>query len=411
AHPIPPSTHCLPTATTTTRARERLPAMSPRTTFTLQLLLVLVVVGLALAATTTAAPAVLGGGKHHRGVLSTPVRRLKPDVRVSKLGGGGAGAGAVTVTSVGEALSLWKNLTGAHFVIYVTAGTYEEHITVPEGRNNVVLIGDGVGRTIITGALSDRTGHNVMQSATMSVFAKGFMARDVTIQNTAGGPGINQAVALRVQADRTVFYRCQIHGYQDTLMAESHLQFYRECEISGTVDFIFGDATAVFQDCIVFARRPADGKHDVITAQGRGAHLGGSGFVLQNCSITTAPGESLNGVQTYLGRPWNDHATVVYMLCTIDDIIHADGWVAWNKTNPKERVKGGVMPGHEGHIFYGEFANHGAGANVDHRVDWHGFHRLNEAQARLYAPGRFIQGGAWLPQTGVPHYLGLRDGE
>ncbi|KAM3300846.1 hypothetical protein ACQJBY_041729 [Aegilops geniculata] len=151
--------------------------------------------------------------------------------------------------------------------------------SAPLWYNNVVLIGDGVGRTIITGALSDRTGHNVMQSATMSVFAEGFMARDVTIQNTAGGPGINQAVALRVQADRTVFYRCQIHGYQDTLMAESHLQFYRECEISGTVDFIFGDATAVFQDCIVFARRPADGKHNVITAQGRGAHLGGSGFV------------------------------------------------------------------------------------------------------------------------------------
>ncbi|XP_044425726.1 probable pectinesterase 56 [Triticum aestivum] len=373
--------------------------MSPPTMFTLQLLLVLV------AATTTAAPAVLGGGKHHRGVLSTPVRRLKPDVRVSKIGGGGAGGGAVTVTSVGEALRLWNNLTGGHFVIYVTAGTYEEQIIVQQRRTNVVLIGDGVGRTIITGALSDRTGHNVMQSATISVFADGFMARDVTIQNTAGGPGINQAVALRVQADRAVFYRCQIHGYQDTLMAELHLQFYRECEISGTVDFIFGDATAVFQDCIVLARRPADGKHDVITAQGRGAHLGGSGFVLQNCSITTAPGE------TYLGRPWKDHATVVYMLCTIDDIIHADGWVAWNKTNPKERVKGGVTPGHEGHLFFGEFANHGAGANVDHRVDWHGFHRLNEAQARLYAPGRFIQGGAWLPQTGVPHYLGLRDGE
>ncbi|XP_044984828.1 probable pectinesterase 56 [Hordeum vulgare subsp. vulgare] len=371
---------------------------------TLKLLLVLVVVG--LDATTTAAPGVLGGGKHHhhRGILSTPVRRLKPDVRVSKVG-----AGDVATIAEAMVLAAKPRVRQEHFIIYVMQGTYDEHILVQS--EDVVLLGDGMGRTIITGRLSNKTGHIVTESATLTVMGDRFLARDVTIRNTAGDPDDHQAAALLVESNQSVFYRCQIQGYQDTLMAKQFLQFYRECEISGTIDFIFGDATAVFQDCLIYARRPVLGEHDIITAQGREAHLGGSGFVLQNCNITTAPGESLKGVQTYLGRPWKDHATVVYMLCSIDDIIHADGWVAWNKDKPTERVKGGVKPGHEDHIFYGEFGNYGAGANVDHRVDWHGFYRLSEAQARLYTPGRFIQGGAWLPQTGVPHYLGLRDGE
>ncbi|KAI4968926.1 hypothetical protein ZWY2020_046256 [Hordeum vulgare] len=117
-----------------------------------------VVVG--LSATTTA---VLGGGKHHRGVLSTPVRLLKPDVRVSRLGGAG---------TVGDALKLWKEPTEAskYFVIYVTAGTYDEQLITVVNKK-VVLIGDDAGRTIITGNRSDKTGHNVKQSATMSVLA------------------------------------------------------------------------------------------------------------------------------------------------------------------------------------------------------------------------------------------------
>lgn len=240
------------------------------------------------------------------------------------------------------------------------------------------------------------------------MYGEGFMARDLTVENTAGDQNVHQAVALLVEANKTVFYRCQLKGYQDTLMASLHLQFYRDCEISGTVDFIFGDATAVFQNCILYARRPSPGHDVVITAQGREKHDGGSGFLLQNCNITTAPGESLQGVLTYLGRPWKHHARVVFMLCSIDDIVHADGWVAWDKQNPGQIVKGGFPIGHEDHIFYGEYGNHGAGANLDHRVDWHGFYRLSEAQARSFAPRKFIHGGEWLPQTGVPYYLGLR---
>jgi pectinesterase len=140
----------------------------------------------------------------------------------------------------------------------------------------------------------------------------GFMARDLCVRNTAGGPEDGQAVALFSDSEHSVFYRCDIQGFQDTVLANTQQQFYLDCRIWGTVDFIFGNAAAVFQNCTLYARQPADPrKHDVITAQGREEHSGHSGFVFQSCVVTSSalPGESLNaGVQTFLGRPWRNHA-------------------------------------------------------------------------------------------------------
>ncbi|KAL1202314.1 putative pectinesterase 56 [Cardamine amara subsp. amara] len=93
-----------------------------------------------------------------------------------------------------------------------------------------------------------------------------FMAQDLCIQNTAG-PTMGQAVALRVSEDAVAFYRCRVEGFQNTLYAHEGRQFYRECYITGTVNFICGAATAVFQYCQLVARKPSPGQTNMITAQ------------------------------------------------------------------------------------------------------------------------------------------------
>lgn len=111
------------------------------------------------------------------------------------------------------------------------------------------------------------------------------MARNLRIENTAGAAS-GQAVALMSESDHSVLYRCSLQGYQDTLYARRNNQFYRECHISGTVDFIFGDAAAVFQKCDIVARLPLRGQGNTITAQGRDAANSLGGFVFQFCTAT-----------------------------------------------------------------------------------------------------------------------------
>lgn len=125
-----------------------------------------------LAAPPPAAPGasgvVLDDDGRQGGLLGTPLGQLVPDVRVSKTGGTGAGV-ATVVATIGEALKLSKNRKrGAlHFVIHVTADTYDEHLVIGPNDKYIVMIGDGIGRTVITGNLSDRTGDDVKESATM----------------------------------------------------------------------------------------------------------------------------------------------------------------------------------------------------------------------------------------------------
>ena len=154
-----------------------------------------------------------------------------------------------------------------------------------------------------------------------------FLARDLTIENSAG-PSKHQAVALRVGADLSAFYRCSFVGYQDTLYVHANRQFFRNCEVLGTVDFIFGNSAALFQNCLMTVRKPGDSQSNMVTAQGRTDPNMPTGIVLQSCRIV--PEQALFPVRltvpSYLGRPWKEYARTVVMESTIGDLIRPEGW-------------------------------------------------------------------------------------
>ncbi|ERN04392.1 hypothetical protein AMTR_s00147p00102150 [Amborella trichopoda] len=135
------------------------------------------------------------------------------------------------------------------------------------------------------------------------------MVRALAIVNTAG-PTKGQAVALHVQSNLAAFFRLNIIAYQDTLYAHSLHHFYRDCHIYGTVDFIFGNAAEVFQNCHFFACRPMPKQKNMITADGRFEPTQETGFIFQNCTIQASPDlEAVKGnFSTYLGRPWRSQA-------------------------------------------------------------------------------------------------------
>lgn len=221
------------------------------------------------------------------------------------------------------------------------------------------------------------------------VEGRGFIGRDLGFINTAG-PEKHQAVAVRTKADRAIFYRCSFDAFQDTLYTHSLRQFYRECDIRGTIDFIFGDASVVFQKCSIRPRQPMPNQLNTITAQGRSDPNENTGTSIQDCTISPLDVVSR---PTFLGRPWKEYATTVVMNSNIGAIVDPKGWISWTgKTDPPAT------------IFYGEHQNTGLGANTADRVQWAGYMpNMTPQEAQTYTTGPFLQGNDWLPESGVSY--------
>lgn len=187
-------------------------------------------------------------------------------------------------------------------------------------------------------------------------------------------------------------------AFQDTLYTHSLRQFYRDCYITGTVDFIFGNAAVVFQNSKLAARKPMSGQKNMVTAQGREDPNQNTGTSIQNCDII--PSSDLapvkGSVKTYLGRPWKEYSRTVYMQSNIADHIDPAGWSEWQGDFALKT------------LYYGEYMNKGPGAGVSKRVNWPGYHKaLTTAEAMKFTVGQLIQGGVWLKSTGVAYTEGL----
>ncbi|KAH0718227.1 hypothetical protein KY285_014258 [Solanum tuberosum] len=290
-------------------------------------------------------------------------------------------------TNIFEALDVVPEKSDKRFVIYVKKGVYVENVRVEKNKWNVVMIGDGMDATIVSGSLNFIDGTPTFETATFAVFGKGFIARDMGFRNTAGAAK-HQAVALLSTADLSVFYRCKFDAYQDTLYAHSNRQFYRECNIYGTVDFIFGNSAVVFQNCNILPKKPMPGQQNTITAQGKIDPNQNTGISIHNCTVW--PSANLTGVSTFLGRPWKNYSTTVFMYTTINSFIDPKGWLPWVGTTAPDT------------IYYAEYRNFGAGAVTKNRVNWKGLKlNITSKEASKFSVTQLIQGDKWLPSTGV----------
>ncbi|URE34416.1 pectinesterase [Musa troglodytarum] len=284
--------------------------------------------------------------------------QFTPNVTVAKDGSG-------DFTTISGALAKApKKLLHGRYVIYVKEGVYEETVEVDKNTWNITMYGDGEQKTIVTGSKNFIDGVKTYHTATFAAIGDGFMAVDMAFLNTAGA-NKHQAVALRVQADRAIFLQCRMEAYQDTLYAHSHRQFYRDCLISGTIDFIFGDASAVFQHCILTVRRPLNNQQNIVLAQGRSVLQESTGFVIHNCRIVAIPAlaDAKPKFRNYLGRPWQE--------------------------------------------FSNTYNNKGPGADTSKRVNWAGFKVISQEEASAYTVAPFIQGDDWISKMGAPVRLGL----
>ncbi|CAI9094323.1 OLC1v1030045C1 [Oldenlandia corymbosa var. corymbosa] len=299
--------------------------------------------------------------------------------------------GSGSFRTINDALRAAPSYSREKVIIVIKKGIYYEQVTVGQEKTNIVLIGEGVENTVISGSKSVATGFGLQETATVGILGNGFMAQGITFKNTAGLNG-RQAVALLTSANYVTFYQCRFMGYQDTLYAKYGIAFFRDCEIIGTVDFIFGDAASIFQNCIIRARQPLPEQYITITAQGRTTTSRGTGFIFQNCSVYTEElHQAKTKVQCYLGRPWKDFSRTVFMQSFMDAGVNPAGWIQWEM---QARV----------HPYFAEYANRGPGAGTT-RVQWSIIIK-SPTEASQFTLRNFLQGGTWIPPA-VPRYLDL----
>ncbi|OIV95342.1 hypothetical protein TanjilG_07498 [Lupinus angustifolius] len=308
---------------------------------------------------------------------------LIPHAIVSKDGSG-------KYKTILDAINSYPKGHKGRYVIYVKGGVYNEYITIDYMKPNILLYGDGPSKTIITGRKNFNEGVKTMRTATFSTEAEDFIAKGITFENTAGAIG-HQAVALRVQGDRSVFFDCAIRGYQDTLYVHAHRQFYRNCEISGTIDFIFGYASALIQNSKIIVRKPGPNQSNIVVADGTDQKNMPTGTVIHNCEILPESALQVDRlkVKTYLARPWKAYSKAVFIENVIGDLIQPEGYIPWA---PEPNTQ---FP------YFAEFGNTGPGANTQARAKF-SKGQISKQEAEKYVAERWIQASTWLPATGIP---------
>ncbi|WAC14102.1 pectinesterase family protein [Dyadobacter pollutisoli] len=270
-------------------------------------------------------------------------------------------------------------------MIRIKAGTYREKLVIPSWKKNIALIGDDKANTIITGADfsgkdfpgGDFTGnlkYSTYTSYTVLVQANDCLLRNLTIENTAGRVG--QAVALATESDRLEVIDCKLLGNQDTLYtAKSGRNYFKSCFIAGTTDFIFGEATALFEQCTI--KSLAD---SYITAASTTKHQQ-FGYVFLDCKLIAAA----EVTKVFLGRPWRPYAKTVFINTTMDKHIVKEGWDPWKGDN--------MFPEKEKTTFYAEYNSSGEGGNMANRVNW--AMQLSEQDVKKYTLQNIF--GDWSP--------------
>jgi pectinesterase len=300
-----------------------------------------------------------------------------------------AADGTGQYTSLQDAISKAPMRTGRgdpRWVIVVKKGVYKERIYVQRERGNILVLGEDAATTIITYDLHagiagpDGKPIGTFRTPTVQIDGDDMIWENVTIANGAGAPGprpqgppVEQAVAVRVDGDRVIFRRCRFLGYQDTVLVNRGRHYFVDSYIEGSVDFIFGAATAYFDRCRIHVLK--DGYITAASTPEGTAH----GLVFRDARVTGEP-----GVKVYLGRPWRIYAKTVFLGTEMSAVVRPEGWHNWNKPEAEKTA------------FYAEFGSRGEGSGPSTRTPW--ARTLTSEEASLQTPEKVLAGDdGWNP--------------
>lgn len=286
-------------------------------------------------------------------------------------------------TTVQQAIDAVENGSSTRTKILIKAGTYKEKIIIPETKGAILLEGENPQTTIITyddfASKKNSEGKDIgtTGSSTIFIHSNNFTAKNISFENSAGRVG--QAVAVLTSGDKIVFENCRLLGNQDTLYLKGvqdspdktkpSRNYFKNCYIEGTTDYIFGAGSAVFENCTIYSKETASYVTAASTPQENEF-----GFVFINSKIIGNAKEN----SVYLGRPWRPFAKTVYVNCEISSTIKPEGWHNWSKPDAEKTT------------FYAEFNSKGSGSDISKRVPWS--HQITKEESKKYTTQNILKG-------------------
>lgn len=312
-------------------------------------------------------------------IISTPKlesgERWLPQLVVAQDGSG-------NFTSVQAAIDAVPGFNQERVIIYVTEGFYHEKIIIPVDKSKITIIGENRDTTVLSFnetpyvQYSTDAQYRVSHASTV-ILGSDFTAENITFQNSSP-QGEGQALAVDVRGERMVFANCKFVSHQDTVYCntEGRLYFY-QCRIQGDVDFIYGPATAVFEDCDIVNVRQSGG---YVTAASTPQNKE-FGLVFINSRIIG----DVNRGSVWLGRPWRPYAHVAYINCYMSEVVQPTGWHNWGNPDNEKTAR------------YEEYNSYGPGANPTGRVSWS--RQLTDEEASRYTVENILRGSdGWNPK-------------
>jgi|GEM_PF-302598 len=291
--------------------------------------------------------------------------------------------GSGEFSTVQEAINAVPDGNRERIMIFIGEGLYHEKILIPKDKAMISLIGENRETTILDFNETAHIQHspdylyNTWGAASTIVLSNDFTAENLTFSNSAL-VGTGQAQAVRLEGDRMAFANCKFTSHQDTVYANGDgRQYFYKCHIEGDVDFIYGSATAVFEDC------------DIVNVRKTGGYITAAstpedrefGFVFINCRIVG----DVNPGTVWLGRPWRPYAHVAYINCYMSEVVQPAGWHNWGKVSNEATAR------------YFEYGNYGPGAGVNDRVAWS--RQLTDEEAARYTVENILRGNdGWNPK-------------
>ncbi len=301
--------------------------------------------------------------------LSALAQPNAPEIVVAKDGSG-------SFTSLQEAIMSIRDYKPTRTTVYVKNGTYEEKLLIPANKCDITIVGESADGVVISwGDYAKLNQMGTFKTWTLRVEGDGIRMENLTIENTADPKG-GQAVALHIEGDRFEMVNCRLLGNQDTLFTGGNgkRQYFRNCYIEGTTDFIFGPATAWFEACHIHCKA-----NSYITAASTPDTVD-YGYIFNSCEVTA---ESTVD-KLYLGRPWRAYASTTFIGCTLPKCIVAEGWHNWGRTENEKTAR------------YAEYKSTGDGAAADKRASWS--RQLSDSEAAGITLSRVMQSHSeWEP--------------